>query len=476
MARPLTKKAMQKPEHQKPTIVGFGATASNAKKKPASATSGLEALLAIEDRIRSAENENELIHLIANETRKLVAARQILVVRAKASGQLRVAAISSLALVDRDTPFVRWMEAILDNLQSECGIAESVDFELPAFADPEAVETTSYPFAHFLWQPLKLRSGEVFSGLLLARERPWTDSDKQVLAREARVFVSIWQSLSGAQTMLPPRILGRWLKPIIVAVLLAVSFKPVSMTTLAPVEIVAADPHHVTAPIDGVVQKILAEPNRLVKAGQSVILLEDTTLRNRFKVVEREMQIAQAKYDRARQAAFSDEKARHELAIALNEFRLKQAERNHAAAQLAKTIVRADRDGIVLYVDRDKLLGRPVRTGERLMLIADPTHIAARIELPVADAIVLEKGSAARLFLDSNPLSSVSVKLETKAYQAEPNSTHQLVYRLMASFETRKPSIRIGARGTAQLYGDKVPLIYFLLRRPIAAARQFLGL
>ena len=33
---------------------------------------------------------------------------------------------------------------------------------------------------------------------------------------------------------------------------------------------------------------------------------------------------------------------------------------------------------------------------------------------------------------------------------------------------------RIGLRGTAQLQGERVPLAWQLLRRPIGAARQFL--
>ena len=35
---------------------------------------------------------------------------------------------------------------------------------------------------------------------------------------------------------------------------------------------------------------------------------------------------------------------------------------------------------------------------------------------------------------------------------------------------------RIGSRGTAKLYGQWVPLSYSLLRRPLTAARQFIGL
>jgi len=35
---------------------------------------------------------------------------------------------------------------------------------------------------------------------------------------------------------------------------------------------------------------------------------------------------------------------------------------------------------------------------------------------------------------------------------------------------------RIGLRGTAKLYGEKVSLAYYLLRRPITFVRQHLGI
>jgi hypothetical protein len=35
---------------------------------------------------------------------------------------------------------------------------------------------------------------------------------------------------------------------------------------------------------------------------------------------------------------------------------------------------------------------------------------------------------------------------------------------------------RLGIRGTAQLYGDRVPMIYYILRRPVAFLRQWVGL
>jgi hypothetical protein len=50
-----------------------------------------------------------------------------------------------------------------------------------------------------------------------------------------------------------------------------------------------------------------------------------------------------------------------------------------------------------------------------------------------------------------------------------------LSYKIGASFDGKKPP-RIGFRGTAKVYGSRVPLFYFVLRKPITFMRQFIGI
>ncbi|EPN71275.1 hypothetical protein A235_02736, partial [Pseudomonas syringae pv. actinidiae ICMP 19079] len=59
----------------------------------------------------------------------------------------------------------------------------------------------------------------------------------------------------------------------------------------------------------------------------------------------------------------------------------KRAERDYARELLKRSEVRAERDGIAVFADAQRWLGKPVQTGERLLEIADPSQAELRIEL-----------------------------------------------------------------------------------------------
>lgn len=438
---------------------------------------GAAEVLALEGKVRAARDEVELMHLIANESRRLFSARQVLLLRRRRRRVgFDVVCVSSMALIDSDTPFIRWIEAMVGSLVGEHGDGQPVVFDLPAFTDPASAETISYPFGHFLWQPFVLVSGATFAGALFARDLPWSEHEAKLIARECGVFADRWQALYGAKALFPRRAIGMRKKIGLAAALLGVSLLPVPLTTLAPVEIVAKDPQRITAPIDGVIDQIFVDPNSPVKAGQVILRFEETMVRNRLQVAEQELLVAKARLERTGQAAFTDASARHELGVAEADYELKKADRDYALDLLTKSQIVAKNDGVLVFDSKDRWIGRPVKTGERIMQVVNPDMMMAKIELPVADAIVLQDGTTARLFLDANPLSSLSAKLVGQGYQAEPNSTNQLVFRLLAEIEPNQSGVRIGSRGTAQLRGQRVALIYYLVRRPLSALRQHIGL
>ena len=105
-----------------------------------------------------------------------------------------------------------------------------------------------------------------------------------------------------------------------------------------------------------------------------------------------------------------------------------------------------------------------------------PARAEIEIWLPVSDAITLKNGSDVDFFLNVTPESPLHATLRQASYEATQSPAGLLGYRLKAKLTDTAHPPRIGLKGTAKVYGERVTLFYYLLRRPLAAARQFVGL
>lgn len=453
--------------------------AAQGKAAPQGSEAGaaLLALLKVEAEVRDAASESDLVLIIANETRKLTRARQIFVLTSSLAGRLEVRGISSIAVVERNAPLVSFMETLAAGARAQ-DAHEPIALQIAN--SPDDATAQAYPFRSLMWVPLRHKSRGPGAGFIMAREEPWSEQDLIIAKRLAAAYAHAWLALKG-----PPRHMGRklltfsrWHAASFAAICAAMMLVKVPLSALAPAEIVPRDPFVVAAAIDGVIETIAVDVNQKVTKGDLLVKLADTTLRNRYEVAEREVQVAEARLKQANQVAFSDPRGMHEIGIARAELALKLAERDFARDLLAKSEIRAERDGLAIYSDKRDLVGRPVAVGERILEVADAEMIEARIDLPVADAIALAPGARVKLFLDSDPLQPFKASLKRADYKAKLGDGDAMSFRLVASLsaDDGRPLPRLGVRGTAQVSGEDVPLALYLFRRPIAAMRQWTGL
>lgn len=428
--------------------------------------------------MRKAQSLSELGYFIANETRTALRAQQIIVFDRAGKSDLVVHTVSSLTTVDRSSPLVQWFESIVRELSSGGDLTKLREFDAGAFVGNFSDVARAYPLRHMLWVPWISRDSSVASGMLLARAVPWGDNEIKIASYLARAFSLAWSSFarSGPQALslaLP----SRKTMAITAAVAAVLLLLPVPMTALAPVEVGPRDTFMVTAGVEGVVKSVEVEPNAPVKAGQVLVTLNDTVLRNRFDLAEQAVLVADTKYKKAAQLAFVEARGRHEMAIAKSELDLKLAERDFARELLRRASIQAERDGVAFFTDKKDLVGKPVTVGEKLMEIANIATSEFRIDLPASDAIVLHDAARVKVFLDSDPLNPVEARLTRASYKAAPREGQQFAFRLVAeAVDLDAARLRLGMRGTAQVYSERVPLGFYLFRRPIAALRQWVGL
>ncbi|MDF2073832.1 HlyD family efflux transporter periplasmic adaptor subunit [Pseudomonas mendocina] len=422
--------------------------------------------LGLEQQARKVGNTEQLAFAMVNDGQALFGFRHAALLIAG-----KVQALTGISVVEAHAPFVAFVERATATLLKQERLDEGHNVD-PTHLDEQArADMNDLSAAHAYWLPLKNRNGETFGGLWLARDLPFNEAEQSLLRQLADTYAHAWLAL---QPRKPWRM--RWPRRKLLAIAGALSLLlliPVRQSVLAPAEVVPLGGRVVAAPLDGVIAEFLVKPNQRVAAGDVLVRFDATSLKAQADVAERALGVAEAELKANSQRAFADAESSARLDLLAARVEQKRAERDYARQLLARSEVRAERAGIAVFADAERLTGKPVQTGERLMQIADPSQAELRIELPVGDAIALEPGAEVALFLDSDPLNRHEAQLERSAYEAQTTAAGQLAYRLDARFVDTPP--RVGLRGTAKLFGDRAPLAYYLLRRPLAAARQSLG-
>jgi hypothetical protein len=437
---------------------------------------GFGTFLQLERAARHAATAEELAFVAVNETRRLIAYRQAALI-ADPAGSARVLAVSGVATLDRDAPFLQWLTRAARAAARRAGSETAprpVDFaELP---DAVARDRAEWAAPAVLWVPLPAPDGRIDAALWLSRDEPWPEAERLLLERLADCYGHALAALAGRRgrrRLRPRRRVLPWALP---ALLVAAMALPVRQSALAPAEVVPSDPVPVAAPLDGVIAEMSVSPNQAVAAGDPLFAFDDTELRNAHAVAERTLAVARAEARQAAQAAFADPRDSARLAALEARVEMREAELAYAAERLSRVRVTAPAAGVAVFSDPSDWIGRPVATGERILLIADPARAELRIFLPVGDAIALEPGAPVDMFLDVAPLDPVPAVLARAAYEAEVTAAGVLAYRVSARLAEGAEVPRIGLQGTAKIGGETVPLGLYLFRRPIAALRQGLGL
>jgi hypothetical protein len=438
----------------------------------------LGTLAQLAKRARHAETLAELTFLMVNETHQLLPYRQAALWRRDAAGLGRVLALSGTPAIERNAPFMLWLERVLAALdRAGTGLAPrpAGAADLPAEL---AEDWADWLPARGLLVPLAGADGAMRGALLLAREQVWQDGDARLAGELADAYGHAWAALEGAPRRSWRALLrrDRRLAAAIAVAVFAVMWFPVRQSALAPAEIVPLDPSVVRAPLDGVIDRILVQPNQRVTQGEPLLTLDPTEVQNKLEVALKARDVAEAEYRQAAQQAMFDDKSRQQLAILKGRLEQRQADVAYAQSLLARIKVKADRPGIAVFDDPNDWTGRPVTIGERILTIADPAKAEIEVRLPVADAINLDPGAEIALFLNIAPERRIDAKLRYASYEASVGPDGALSYRVKATITDAGPPPRIGLRGTAKVYGKRVTLFYFLMRRPLAALRQMVGL
>jgi len=436
------------------------------------------ALLDFERRIQSATSNRVVAFRAVNDSSQVLRFDQAILWRVDIFSRPMIAAASGLADVSVDSPYQQWLVELIQSITPDRFDAaqEKAAADLPEAVVADGEEWTP---ANLLHCPLRAPTNVALGGILFFRAQPFTEAERaaaQWIARSTGYGLWAWRSdRHWGKRFLKSRKLWKGVA-IAAGVLVLASLIPVRLSALAPAEISPLRPIPVTSPLDAVVRQIVVKPNQIVKADEVLAELDDTQLRNRLDLAAKSLDVARADLQRATFKSFNDESSRLELQVLNARAQEKAAEVTYLTELLEKSKLTAPQGGVAIFSSQDDWRGRPVQVGERVMMIADPSLIDVTIYLPPDDAVELEPGGDVDLLLHVNPLSTIKAKIERASYEATPQADGTLAYIIRAELAPGQELQRIGLRGTAKVYSSRVPLGYYLLRKPLAFVRRSLGI
>lgn len=416
--------------------------------------------------------------LAANAMAALGEADQVVLWANDFWGTAKVKGIAGLSTVQRHNDFTNWFESAAPYAATH-GTGPIVALDV-AFSN-EAIESDRhlYLLQHTLHLRLDSPEQAAFGGVFVMRSTPSSDRQLQVMVRYAKaVSTVLWQL---RQQTLMRRLVGgknpgwRWAM-LFFGCALGSLFIPVRFSATASVEVSPRDAMPITAPQDGVIEKLLVRPNEAVTEGTSLVRYHESIDKSRLAIAEQNLAVARAEFDRTINKSFQDPGSRAEISTFRAKVREREAEAKLVRQMLDRLVIRAPQDGLATFADADDWVGRPVQKGERIMLLSDPQKVWLTLFVSPDEAIPEMEDAPVKVNLDIKPLQSLQALVVESSYESIVTPEGRVGYLMRAQLLPGQNPPRIGLKGVATVYGESTFLGYYLFRKPIRSLRRFFGL
>lgn len=283
------------------------------------------------------------------------------------------------------------------------------------------------------------------------------------LKRREEVWIAVKMVESGRrqlQRILGPGFVGRKVFAIIAALL--TFFFAVYDTTFrvgADATLEGQVQRVIAAPMDSYIGDVNARAGDLVNEGDLILTLDDRDLR----LEQIKWETRKAQLERSRQDALS-RKERAESRIYKAQADQADAELQLLNEQLARTLIRAPFDGIIVSGDLSQALGAPVERGEVLMQIAPLDAYRVSILVDERDIRHVVVGQPGELILPSVPDTAFPFTV-TKITPVSSADQGKNTFRVEADLLEPTDALRPGMEGTAKIEAGDRRLIWIWTRR-----------
>ncbi|MDR3589301.1 MAG: efflux RND transporter periplasmic adaptor subunit [Negativicutes bacterium] len=198
---------------------------------------------------------------------------------------------------------------------------------------------------------------------------------------------------------------GKSNKPAFTGTTMTVERGDILASVAATGTIAAVNSVDVSARITGLITEVKVNENDMVKAGQVLIVLDDTALRSQVDQARAQMVNTGANYERSRQLAAIGGVSIQQLDADRTNYDVAKATYDNAASQLSYTVITAPIDG--------RVIGKPIPAGQTvapgisnpmvLLTVADLSKMQIQVQVDESDIGRVKLGQTVDFTVDAYP-------------------------------------------------------------------------
>lgn len=420
-----------------------------------------------------AKNRNALIFLIVNDTISVVRYDRALLWEFE-NNSAKLIGISGQTTINATTETAKKLKRLVSELRTLTAtqILTTEHFKGETVLWNEYSNSSLAP--SILWVPIQIH-GKPRIGLWLERweNSQWTPPDADILNSLAAAYALSWERVLPKIPYQLRKNLSWWI-PLLITLLLFVIRVPLRI--VAPVEVVPKDPIIIAAPLEDVIERINVRPGQIVKKDQVLAEYDKRVALHTLKIAEEELKVSQEDLTRARTLAFKEEKSLAEISVLNAKVKKEQANLALAKYRVSQLLIKSPIEGVAMLENPDEWRGKPVKVGEKIMMVIDPKKTKVRLWIPENDNIPLDFNQPIKVFLNVHPSTEYLAKL-TFISNASSLSEKNIASFMAEAFWVEEPqNITPGLKGSAFLYGERVSLFYWIIRKPLATFREWVGI
>jgi len=194
-------------------------------------------------------------------------------------------------------------------------------------------------------------------------------------------------------------------KPIVTGTTVAVERGDIASTASATGTISAVNSVDVSSRITGLIKQVNVKENDQVKAGQVLIVLDDTSLRSQLNQVKSQLANAEVTYVRSQRLASIGGESIQQLDTDRMNYEVAQAAYDNSSSQLEYTVIAAPIDG--------QVIGKPIPAGQTvapgisnpmvLLTVADLSKMQIQVQVDETDIGRVKLGQKVDFTVDAYP-------------------------------------------------------------------------